>query len=93
MNSDWIYNCLYKRIKGLSNSSVVVTLARKVNNIICGMAVGGELVHLHALVRMSDSKGSDVNLTSWGIAGEFRASHPVPVFCLELEACPKLFWA
>lgn len=78
------FKSFFGSTKGLSDSKAAEGLSRKVLSILGTMEVGGELGHLKELTRMSDKKGSDVNL----ISGEFRNNTaqviPYPSFAWRL---------
>lgn len=70
LDHGWTFKCLFGSTEGLSNAAVVEELSRNVVRILSSMSLGSEATHLKLMTRMSDVRGSGVNL----ISGELRAN-------------------
>ena len=67
-------------------------MSRKVLNLLSAVELGGEREHLKELTRLSDRKGSDVNLVSGELRDNSAQVIPYPAFAWQWSPVQSYAW-
>ena len=76
----WVQRSLANSTKALASEGISSFICEGVCNMLFQMKRGGEMEHLRLLYRVTDSRGSDVRLSSGAILDGVRQLAPYPAF-------------